>query len=228
MFFSDWAHTDIKKHLPFLYNVVPQATYSYLPAFRRFGSQTKICHFIGAFKPWDCSYNESTGQPVSSASTYYDDNFLSLWWQRFVSSVLPLLSLPNAKPGLEAKLKEDSQVSETDATVEVVSEARWSEQSFSSNLLERVMPQLKGTSLVGGENHPVKSLEERQTDWEHGDIDYLGADSFEKIRKHLDSEIGENSSRQRNTPPAKSLTTTKAKPLKSALKKGSMFADSSP
>jgi len=35
MFFSDWAHTDIKKHLPFLYNVVPQATYSYLPAFRR-------------------------------------------------------------------------------------------------------------------------------------------------------------------------------------------------
>jgi len=39
------------------------------------------------------------------------------------------------KPGLEAKLKEDSQVSETDATVEVVSEARWSEQSFSSNLL---------------------------------------------------------------------------------------------
>jgi len=38
------------------------------------------------------------------------------------------------------------------------------------------MPQLKGTSLVGGENHPVKSLEERQTDWEHGDIDYLGAD----------------------------------------------------
>lgn len=35
MYFSDWAHTDITKHLPFIYNVVSQAFYSYLPAFKQ-------------------------------------------------------------------------------------------------------------------------------------------------------------------------------------------------
>ena len=35
MYFSDWAYTDITKHLPFIYNVVSQAFYSYLPAFKQ-------------------------------------------------------------------------------------------------------------------------------------------------------------------------------------------------
>ena len=34
MYFHDWATKDINKHLPFIYNVVSQAFYSYLPAFR--------------------------------------------------------------------------------------------------------------------------------------------------------------------------------------------------
>ena len=34
-FFSDWATKDIQKHLPFIYNVVSQAFYSYLPAFKQ-------------------------------------------------------------------------------------------------------------------------------------------------------------------------------------------------
>ena len=38
MYFSDWAHTDITKHLPFIYNVVSQAFYSYLPAFKQWVS----------------------------------------------------------------------------------------------------------------------------------------------------------------------------------------------
>jgi glycogenin glucosyltransferase len=32
-FYSDWSTKDIAKHLPFIYNVVSQAFYSYLPAF---------------------------------------------------------------------------------------------------------------------------------------------------------------------------------------------------
>ncbi len=34
MYFHDWSTKDINKHLPFIYNVVSQAFYSYLPAFR--------------------------------------------------------------------------------------------------------------------------------------------------------------------------------------------------
>jgi len=35
LFFSDWATKDIKKHLPYLYNVIAQSFYSYLPAFKQ-------------------------------------------------------------------------------------------------------------------------------------------------------------------------------------------------
>jgi len=35
LFYSDWATKDIKKHLPFLYNVIAQSFYSYLPAFKQ-------------------------------------------------------------------------------------------------------------------------------------------------------------------------------------------------
>lgn len=33
-YFSDWAHKDISKHLPFIYNMCSTACYSYLPAFK--------------------------------------------------------------------------------------------------------------------------------------------------------------------------------------------------
>lgn len=35
MYFSEWAHKDISKHLPFIYNMCSTATYSYAPAFRQ-------------------------------------------------------------------------------------------------------------------------------------------------------------------------------------------------
>lgn len=34
-FFSDWAHKDISKRLPFIYNTCSTACYSYLPAFKQ-------------------------------------------------------------------------------------------------------------------------------------------------------------------------------------------------
>jgi len=66
LYYSDWAYTDIRKHLPFIYNVVSQAFYSYLPAFRQFGVNTKICHFIGAVKPWNHRVDELTGRVIGS------------------------------------------------------------------------------------------------------------------------------------------------------------------
>ena len=35
-FFADWAHTDIHKHLPFIYNCVYTSFYTYRPAFARY------------------------------------------------------------------------------------------------------------------------------------------------------------------------------------------------
>ena len=35
LYWSDWATKDIKYHLPFTYNVTPNITYGYAPAFQR-------------------------------------------------------------------------------------------------------------------------------------------------------------------------------------------------
>merc|ERR1712083_1002771 len=83
--FSSWATQDISKHLPFLYNMVASASYSYLPAFKKFGSNVKIIHFIGADKPW-------LGEGGSS-SVLPGAEHRKLWWQLYSTQVAPRLSL---------------------------------------------------------------------------------------------------------------------------------------
>ncbi|BES92095.1 Glycosyl transferase family 8 [Nesidiocoris tenuis] len=82
MFFNDWATKDITKHLPFIYNMVASATYSYLPAFKVFGSNVKVAHFIGSNKPW-----LQAQQPPSTLSS-----FLELWWRIFQEDVAKSLN----------------------------------------------------------------------------------------------------------------------------------------
>lgn len=65
--------------LPFVYNVTPSATYSYLPAYRRFGSQIKIVHFIGAEKPWMWD-RYSDGTPMSRGRPGEALEFVAKWW----------------------------------------------------------------------------------------------------------------------------------------------------
>ncbi|XP_037866894.1 uncharacterized protein LOC101741984 isoform X2 [Bombyx mori] len=83
-FFSDWAHGDINKHLPFLYNVTTAAFYSYLPALKHYGQNLKIIHFIGAGKPWLQRFN---WESRSVDAPGYLQEFLQLWWDLFVSQV---------------------------------------------------------------------------------------------------------------------------------------------
>ncbi|XP_047532614.1 glycogenin-1-like isoform X4 [Vanessa atalanta] len=83
-YFSDWAHGDIKKHLPFLYNVTSAAFYSYLPALKHFGQNLKIIHFIGAVKPWLQQFNWAS-RSVEAPEHLRD--FLQLWWDLFVAQV---------------------------------------------------------------------------------------------------------------------------------------------
>lgn len=88
-FFSEWATKDIHKHLPFLYNMVATATYTYLPAFKKYGQNVKIVHFIGASKPWHASFDQ-VGQPVPRQSEdKHAIEHLKNWWHIYRSDVVP-------------------------------------------------------------------------------------------------------------------------------------------
>ncbi|KAL8190210.1 UNVERIFIED_CONTAM: hypothetical protein K2H54_043790 [Gekko kuhli] len=93
-FFSDWATTDISKHLPFLYNLSSNAVYTYAPAFRYFGKDAKVVHFLGSAKPWSYKYNLQTKTVIENGSASVSENqrsFLEVWWETYSSSILPLL-----------------------------------------------------------------------------------------------------------------------------------------
>jgi len=102
LYFSDWATKDISKHLPFIYNVVSQAFYSYLPAFRQFGRNVKVAHFIGAQKPWHHTFNVQTGQVETSPDAGHNADFLQIWWNIFLDKVQP--HLDNTLVGLVGEL----------------------------------------------------------------------------------------------------------------------------
>eukprot|EP00088_Acartia_fossae_P034971 TRINITY_DN35968_c0_g1_i1.p1 TRINITY_DN35968_c0_g1~~TRINITY_DN35968_c0_g1_i1.p1 ORF type:complete len:330 (-),score=98.77 TRINITY_DN35968_c0_g1_i1:325-1314(-) len=94
-YFYDWSTKDISKHLPFTYNMVASATYSYLPAYKKFGKNVRIVHFIGATKPWLVTFDEQ-GLPLVGDTEQHTKNHLQLWWQIFSTEVKPLLEKSSA------------------------------------------------------------------------------------------------------------------------------------
>ncbi|XP_049641310.1 glycogenin-1 isoform X2 [Suncus etruscus] len=163
-FFSNWATTDIRKHLPFLYNLSSISIYSYLPAFKAFGANAKVVHFLGRIKPWNYTYDPKTKSVRSEGQdpTMAHPEFLQLWWNVFTSSVLPVLQ--------QHGLVQDPS---TYLTVEDVSGAM-------SHL------SLGDFSAVV---QPFVSSEERKERWEQGQADYLGEDSFDNIKRKLDTYL---------------------------------------
>ncbi|XP_025425792.1 glycogenin-1 isoform X2 [Sipha flava] len=92
MYFKEWAHTDISKHLSFTYNVVWSSTYSYLPALKQFGQNMKIIHFIAASKPWLQSFNTETRVVTPTSGGTGLQTLLQFWWDLFCQYVHPSLS----------------------------------------------------------------------------------------------------------------------------------------
>nr|DBA26041.1 TPA: hypothetical protein GDO54_010344 [Pyxicephalus adspersus] len=93
-FFNTWATKDIHKHLPFLYNLSSVSIYSYLPAFKAFGANAKVVHFLGKVKPWNYTYDCKTKTVKGDAhdQTLIHPEFLQLWWDVYTSRILPLLT----------------------------------------------------------------------------------------------------------------------------------------
>jgi glycogenin glucosyltransferase len=92
LYFSDWATKDISKHLPFIYNLCSTACYSYLPAFKQFGGDAKIIHFIGTSKPWLQYFNTETRKVQPTPDLKHLEAILQHWWNIFCSLIHPRLS----------------------------------------------------------------------------------------------------------------------------------------
>ncbi|XP_075412018.1 glycogenin-1 [Tenrec ecaudatus] len=163
-FFSSWATTDIRKHLPFIYNLSSVSIYSYLPAFRAFGANAKVVHFLGLIKPWNYTYDPKTRSVRSDGQdpTMIHPEFLNTWWDIFTTNIVPLLQ--------QVGLVKDTV---SYLTVEEVSGAV-------SHLSLGELP-----AVV----QPFVSSEERKERWEQGQADYLGADSFDNIQRKLDAYL---------------------------------------
>nr|XP_023680176.1 glycogenin-1 [Paramormyrops kingsleyae] len=161
-FFSSWATADISKHLPFIYNLSSSAFYSYLPAFKQFGGNAKVVHFLGSLKPWNYSYDAETKSirgHTQEPCTLHPD-FLLKWWDVFSTSVTPMLK------------------------------EQYRAESFLSVSSHDIDDIRKGVSHIHvGEppQQPELSSEERRKRWEQGQADYMGMDSFENIQRKLDS-----------------------------------------
>lgn len=87
LYFNDWAHKDISRHLPFIYNMCSTACYSYLPAFKQFGTDVKIVHFIGATKPWLQYFNTESKQVQPGGDMSHLKEVLQKWWDIFCNLV---------------------------------------------------------------------------------------------------------------------------------------------
>lgn len=86
-YFSDWAHTDIQKHLPFIYNVTAYASYCYLPAFKQFKDKIKILHFAGKMKPWLIQFNSQNKSACTPSDYAHASDLIQLWWNLFCDNV---------------------------------------------------------------------------------------------------------------------------------------------
>ncbi|XP_034479887.1 glycogenin-1 isoform X4 [Drosophila innubila] len=91
-YFADWATADIKKHLPFVYNVTAYASYCYLPAFKQFRDKIKILHFAGKLKPWLIQFNSESKIAATPSDYAHAQDLIQQWWNIFCDSVHKSLS----------------------------------------------------------------------------------------------------------------------------------------
>lgn len=168
-YFNDWSTTNIDRHLSFIYNMTLTSAYSYLPAYKRFGQNVKIIHFLGTLKPWHCSYNNQTGKLNTFVGNDYAQNLMEKWWQIFNQHVYPSIDKMNIV-GIESSTTNNHNMS--------IQSGQQSTSSSNNN----------DNNNDNGGNDDNRSNDRYQA-WQDGQIDYLGQDSFDNIQKCLDAAI---------------------------------------
>lgn len=169
MYYNNWATKDISRHLPFVYNCVSQAFYSYLPAFTHFQSRIRVVHFIGPIKPWHHSLEDGSGRVIARQETGFSQQYLQHWWNILIKHVIPQL---NAEmDGLAGRL------ARIDLPQVTVSTGLENITGTSSN---------SGTANSSNVTHYDR---ERQYAWERNEIDYTGQDRFENILNKINENI---------------------------------------
>ncbi|XP_062847212.1 glycogenin-1b isoform X2 [Trichomycterus rosablanca] len=158
-FFKDWATADIRKHLPFIYNMSSIAIYTYLPAFKQYGANAKVVHFLGKMKPWNYAYDpkQSTIKGGVQEGTTHP-SYLLQWWSLYSSCVVPMLK-EEYKDQPFNFFEPSCQEKEEEEVVQTTPQAQFSPP-------------------------PLSSVERKQR-WEQGQADYMGIDSFDNIEKKL-------------------------------------------
>ncbi|XP_075033567.1 glycogenin-1-like isoform X2 [Mixophyes fleayi] len=187
-FFGNWATADISKHLPFIYNLSISSVYTYRPAFKQFGSEAKVVHFIGTPKPWNCKYNPQTKTIVEeeSLSGHQHLSFLNLWWEIYISDILPLLTEQEELSSTDNKfqfgrveLQIKNEVPEIPPS-DCSQEAPIDRPDNTSHLAH------SASELSIHEAEEALRTEEERKNWEEGHIDYMGKYCFDNIQKKLD------------------------------------------
>jgi glycogenin glucosyltransferase len=168
-FFSTWATQDISKHLPFLYNMCANATYTYQPAYKHYGHNVRIVHFIGTSKPWHVKF-DNQGQPQPSLYEENTSQFLQQWWNTFHADVKPIMAKMQGETSSESFGRDHA----------VNASAVFSNLNLSGNL-----PESSGASASADTG---ARLDDRSR-WDRNSPDYKGADSFDNILKKIDSTM---------------------------------------
>ncbi|XP_068118379.1 glycogenin-1-like [Hyperolius riggenbachi] len=185
-FFNNWATSDISKHLPFIYNLSISSIYTYSPAFKQFGSEAKVVHFIGTPKPWNCKYNPQTKWLAEEESLSNQQLllFLVLWWETYISEILPLLTENQEKEECSENKHQfgriELQMKNEEPSPDCSAEASAENPDSTAHLSKSV------SELSIREAEEALRMEEERKNWEAGHIDYMGRHSFENIQKKLD------------------------------------------
>lgn len=160
-FFSDWATLDIRRHLPFIYNVAWQTFYTYKPALRRFRSEVRICHFIGSTKPWHHRVNSTDGRVIVESGWAGDTGFLQTWWDVMREDVVPIVTSLGCQTA-----------------------------SLTEHFMGlQLQPPSIESSAVAAVPEQQLTPEEHQARWEQGVVDYTGVDRFANIQKAIDEKL---------------------------------------
>jgi len=104
-FFPNW------QRVSFAYNMVASATYTYLPAYKAYGSQVKLVHFLGAQKPWHYSYNSSSGEVQTPPGYQHLAPYLNSWWALYTRLVQPHVPDMDVKRAVSVKDSTEQQIS---------------------------------------------------------------------------------------------------------------------